>query len=384
MKIAVVHSFYASAVPSGENIVVQAQVDELRRAGHDVQLIDARTDDLAKSPFYKVSTALNVALGSGLNPTTRLADYCPDVVHIHNLFPNFSTKWLGECPFPVVATVHNFRPMCAAGTLFREGASCTKCPDLGQHHSVLNACYKNSRVATLPIAIQNTGGLKRNPTLSRADELIFLSDRSLQTYLRFDLPAEHTSIVPNFVPSAATPSRASSGAWIYAGRLTEEKGLVDLLRHWPNDASLKILGDGPCMEEARAIAGSNVHFLGSVDHEDVVQELASAVGLVLPSMWAEGLPTIYLEALAAGLPVITRAGNSAADDVSTFRHGVVYSDARAVPEAVENIQSNWISYSKEAQKRYLAAYTPKAWVAGVVQTYKRAIARREASRATRN
>lgn len=384
MRIAVVHSFYASAVPSGENIVVQVQQDELRRAGHDVQLFDARTDDLAKSRLYKVSTALNVATGSGLNPAADIADFRPDVVHVHNLFPNFSTKWLGDCPFPVVATVHNFRPMCAAGTLFRDGGTCTKCPDLGQHHAVMNACYKDSRVATLPLAMRNAGGLKKDVTLSRADELIFLSHRSFQTYVQFGLPADRSSIVPNFVPDPGTPSGASSGAWVYAGRLTEEKGIMDLLRHWPKNIALKVLGDGPCMEGAQAIAGPNVHFSGSVSHGEVLRELTSALGLVLPSKWAEGLPTIYLEALAVGLPVITRAGNSAADDISTFGHGTVYSDAGELSDSVEKIRSDFNSISRKARERYEAAYTPAAWTDGVMRSYEKAIARREASDATRN
>lgn len=384
MRIAVVHSFYASTAPSGENTVVQMQVSELRRAGHQVQLFELRTDDLANGRFYKLSTALNVATGRGANPSAEISKFRPDIVHVHNLFPNFSTNWLKDCPFPVVATIHNFRPMCAAGTLFRAGESCTKCPDMGQHHALINACYKGSRVATLPLAIRNTGGLKRDSVLSRADELIFLSERSLQTYLQFGLSAERCSILPNFVPASTASLGSESGAWIYAGRLTEEKGIIDLLREWPGEQRLKILGDGPCMDEAQKIAGPNVHFAGSVSHQDVLGELAGAVGLVLPSKWAEGLPTIYLEALAAGLPVITRVGNSAADDISIFGHGTVYSDSREVPSAVESIQSDWNSVSTRARERYMTAYTPAAWLDGIMRSYDHAIARREASHEARN
>lgn len=384
MRIAVVHSFYASTAPSGENTVVQMQVAELRRAGHEVQLFELRTDDLASGRFYKLSTALNVATGSGANPSAEISEFRPDIVHVHNLFPNFSTNWLRNCPFPVVATIHNFRPMCAAGTLFRAGESCTKCPDAGQHHALINACYKGSRAATLPLAIRNAGGLKRDSVLSRADELIFLSERSRQTYIQFGQPSERCSILPNFVPASTTSFGNPSGAWIYAGRLTEEKGIIDLLREWPAKQRLKILGDGPCMDEAQTMAGPNVHFEGSVSHQDVLRELAGAVGLVLPSKWAEGLPTIYLEALAAGLPVITRAGNSAADDISIFGHGTVYSDSRELPGAVESVQSDWNSLSTRARERYMTAYTPAAWLEGIMRSYDNAIAHREASHEARN
>lgn len=384
MRIAVVHSFYASTAPSGENTVVQTQVAELRQAGHEVKLFELRTDDLASGRFYKLSTALNVATGRGANPSAEISDFHPDVVHVHNLFPNFSTNWLKHCPFPLVATIHNFRPMCAAGTLFRAGESCTKCPDAGQHHALINACYKGSRAATLPLAIRNAGGLERDSILSRADELIFLSERSLQTYTQFGLPSERCSILPNFVPPSTASSGNASGPWIYAGRLTEEKGITDLLREWPAKQRLTILGDGPCMDEAQTIAGPNVHFEGSVTHQDVLRELDGAVGLVLPSKWAEGLPTIYLEALAAGLPVITRVGNSAADDISIFGHGTVYSDPSEVPSAVESVQSDWNLLSTRARERYIAAYTPGAWLEGIMRSYYTAIARREACHEARN
>lgn len=384
MRIAVVHSFYASKVPSGENVVVQAQVEELLKAGHEVQLFDAHTDDLAKNRLYKVATALNVAVGRGLDPGAGLAEFRPDVVHVHNLFPNFATNWLRDCPFPLVVTVHNFRAMCAAGTLFRNGASCTKCPDHGQYHSVVNACYKASRLATLPLAIRNNGGVRKDAVLSRADAHIFLSNRSLQTYVQYGLPAQQSSVVPNFVRHVVAPSQGSSNAWLYAGRLTEEKGIIDLLQHWPRSASLKVLGDGPLMDEARSIAGSNVHFHGAVSHGEVLRELTTAVGLVLPSKWAEGLPTIYLEALAAGLPVVTRDGNSAADDISLYRHGAVYTNASELPDALEYVQANWVAISQRADERYTAAYTPRAWIVGVMRTYQQAIERRKAPGAARN
>lgn len=378
MKVALVHSFYAAATPSGENTVVQMQVDELRRSGHDVQLFDVRTDDLADWPLYKLTTAFNVATGGGANPLPSIRKFNPDVVHVHNLFPNFSTSWLQDCPFPVVATIHNFRPVCAAGTLFLAGETCTRCPDRGQHHALINACYKDSRLATLPLAVRNVGGLRRDALLSRADEVLFLSKRSMNTYVQFGLSTASCSVLPNFVPAHIGSSGIESGAWVYAGRLTEEKGILDLLSAWPTDKPLRVLGDGPCLEEARSIANPKVHFAGSVSHERVLKELASSAGLVLPSKWAEGLPTIYLEALATGLPVITRVGNSAADDVGEHGHGIVYSDTSEIPGAVRGIEEAWSLFSARANKRYMGAYTPEAWSQGITRSYERAISRRGA------
>ena len=86
IRIAMVHSFYSSAQPSGENTVVLNEVDALRRAGHEVALFAAHTDELEGEVFYKLRAGLRVATGYGRNPLKAIRDFSPDVVHVHNLF----------------------------------------------------------------------------------------------------------------------------------------------------------------------------------------------------------------------------------------------------------------------------------------------------------
>lgn len=129
MKIAVVHSFYTAGKPSGENALVRDQVRALGAAGHTVELFAAHTDELARDPLYPLRAAARVASGRGNSPLARLREFAPDVVHVHNLFPNFGRSWVRHWVGPLVATLHNYRPMCAAATLYRAGAVCTSCPD---------------------------------------------------------------------------------------------------------------------------------------------------------------------------------------------------------------------------------------------------------------
>src|SRR4051812_31099182 len=72
----------------------------------------------------KLGAAFAVASGYGASPLSALSRFKPDVVHVHNLFPNWAWRWLNEWDGPLVATLHNFRPLCAAGTLFRDDHNC--------------------------------------------------------------------------------------------------------------------------------------------------------------------------------------------------------------------------------------------------------------------
>lgn len=377
MKVALVHSFYSSAEPSGENFAVEMQSAALRAAGHDVLVVALRTDDLRDEPLYAVRAAVTVATGRGRSPLAELRQFEPDVVHIHNLVPNYSTAWLSTWRGPIVATMHNFRPLCAKGFLFRDGQECTLCPQLGHHHAVVHHCYRNSRAATLPLALANRRGLSKNPVVVRADRLLLLSDRARDTYESFGAPPEKMTVVPNFIEDRTSdaPPPAALGSWLYAGRLSPEKGVLDLLETFPEDEHLTIAGSGPQTEEVRKLAeqSPNVRFLGHIDRDELLRLMPSAHGLVLPSLWAEGLPTIYLESLAAGLPVVCRRGNSAADDIQKWGPELVYSSKQELQESLARARSAASAWKIRARIHYTENYTQQAWTRHVLDVYDQVI-----------
>jgi len=105
---------------------------------------------------------------------------------------------------------------------------------------------------------------------------------------------------------------------LFIGRIVEKKGLsylIDaarILARTGQDFRLRIIGDGPLIEQCRAKARfleERVRFLGRVPPEGVRDELRSAQIVCMPSVEAsdgdnEGLPIVSLEAQAASLPIV--------------------------------------------------------------------------------
>lgn len=377
MRISVVHSFYSGSSPSGENVVVQEQVQQLLDAGHDVQLVALRTDDLARDASYKFLAAWNVATGRGASPLAAMEQFAPDIVHVHNLFPNYSTRWLPSWPGPIVCTVHNFRAACANGLLLRNGAPCTLCPDTSQVHGVVHACYRGSRFATLPLSVRNRGGVASDPVIVRSDRVVYPAQHVRQQYESMGAPAGKGTVIPHFTaaPGPVPPGNsapAPDAPWLYLGRLSAEKGILPLLDAWPASERLAIYGSGNLQEEIRKRSRGNIHFGGPVDHEDVSALIQSSRGVVIPSLWLEIGPLTYAEALSRSRPVVAKSGNGAAFDIAAAGTGTVFGTFAELPQALRKASLGWDGYSARAARRYAEIYSPRTWTEKMVRCYESA------------
>lgn len=367
LRISVVHSFYSSRQPSGENVVVDLQVAALRQAGHEVQLIARRTDELATARAFPLKAALTVASGLGPSPLEEIEAFSPDIVHVHNTFPNYGRRWATSLGRPLVATLHNYRPLCPAGILFRDGHSCTLCPDgRTARPSVRYGCYKDSRVATVPVAIGTR--FDKDPLLAAADAVIALNDSMLDAYVACGVHTERLVTIPNFVSAAPVDTREASDRWLFVGRLSREKGVDRLVREWPVGPRLLVVGSGDLEAELGRIAGSTVEFAGQLSNDQVRCLLGNARGLVFPSVWPEGLPTIYLEALAAGLPVLASPESVVGGLVRSERTGLVMGESLA--ESLAQATELFPRLREHCRDVYQARYTQAAWVDAVTELYR--------------
>ena len=373
MRIALVHSFYRGSSPSGENIVVLDQKSELEMAGHDVLLVSKHTDDFNLSIGYRMRSAATVVTGVGGDPTAALEDFAPDVVHVHNLFPNFGTDWLNKWDGPVVSTLHNYRPLCANGLLFRDGRVCTRCPDGSRISAVRFGCYRGSRLASLPFAVRGFG-YGNDRLLRRANRIVALTPLVADLYRYYGVPDWKITVIPNFVSplSAANRPTSESGRWLAVGRFSSEKGFVEMISDWSHDSPLDIIGEGPefgAMQEAAR--GKNVRLIGRMNRDALRRKMSEYIGLVVPSRWFEGAFTqVVLEAMESGLPVIAREGSGASAAVSDLGIGLTYSTPDELRTGLTAIEARHSEFQERCRTAYSAKFHPAAWLNSIEGLYR--------------
>ncbi len=392
MKVLIVHNRYRSATPSGENRVVDQESAALAGLGHEVVRFGANSDDIAQWPLAKKAmiparTVWSRPAAAELRSLLRAER--PDVVHVHNTFPLLSPSVLHACHdarVPVVATIHNYRIGCAGGSFFRDGAICHDCTDGRHARSVVHGCYRGSRAATLPLALNVS--LHQRTWRSLVGAYVFISAAQRDLLRSLELPPDRCFVRWNLIPRHDLPQAAPTTTVIYAGRLDEAKGIRLLMDGWDRYLAagrpglrLVIAGSGPLGEEVAQWAASraSVELTGTVSQERCAELIAQARAVLLPSIWEEPFGLVAVEAMAAGVPPVAAAHGAftelitAGHDGETFTPGDPAALGRAIA-AVEQDPARYERYGIQARKTYEERFDPRRSLADLLEIYRFAIA----------
>ncbi|WP_435055484.1 glycosyltransferase family 4 protein [Micromonospora aurantiaca (nom. illeg.)] len=317
MRIVVAHNRYREAQPSGENTIVDAEIAQLTAAGVEVLPFLRSSDEIPSmsKPAKALLPISPIWAPKAQHDLDRLlTEHRPDVLHLHNPYPLLS-PWVVRTAHkrgvPVVQTVHNYRQVCSSGLYFRDGVICQDCRGrtLGVP-AIVHRCYRNSRAQS---ALMATTLAVHRPTWKSVDRYIALTTAVADHLRDYGIPDERIVVKPNAVPDPGTPAPSGNG-FLFMGRLSPEKGLDLLLAAWRRHpvgalGPLRIAGDGELrpLAEAAAAERPDVLYLGQLDRSGVRAALADSSVVLATSTWHDVLPTVIIEALASGRPVLGTA-----------------------------------------------------------------------------
>jgi colanic acid/amylovoran biosynthesis glycosyltransferase len=262
-------------------------------------------------------------LGDARELAARLRPHRPALVHAH-----FGTDGVLALPLaralgvPLVVTLHGH--------------------ELGRSRA---AMLRSGRLSWMRYAL----GRRR---LQRKGALfVAVSDALRRVAVAQGFPEARTVTLHNGVDIARfRPGAQERGLILHVGRLVEKKGTALLLRAFDkvaarhHGARLVVVGDGPLRFRLQAGAGPQVTFTGALPPDEVAAWLGRASLLAAPSLAApdgdvEGLPTVILEAAAAGVPAIVSDHSGLPEAVADGETGLVVpqGDFEALAAALDRL-----------------------------------------------
>jgi glycosyltransferase involved in cell wall biosynthesis len=391
VRILLVHNYYGSTAPSGENQVFESERALLESRGHVVETFTRHSDEIRRAgPWGMLKGALATPWNPWMTRAIRreIDHYKPDVVHVHNTFPLISPAIFSAIGAGAarVLTLHNYRLFCPAGIPMRDGQVCTACLDA---HSTWPAmrygCYRGSRFATAPLAFSVELRRRMKTWLRQVDAFIVLSEFQRQRMAGAGLPVAKMHVKPNFYPGfpPLTPWPVRAPCVVFAGRLTAEKGVTTLLRAWRlwgTDApELRLIGDGELRAVLENLARDlPVRFLGQIPGAEAQKQIAGARLLVLPSECFEGFPMVVREAFAFGTPVAVSDIGPLPDIVRDGISGVVFVPGNA-DSLLCAVRALWDSpavlarLGQGARQEFETKYTEDVNYATLMAIYQQAI-----------
>jgi glycogen(starch) synthase len=247
------------------------------------------------------------------------AAFRPDVVHAHG-WCAFSALAACRPGAPLVVTLHDYGLRCPKKTLFRggwecatgRGTACLTCPGDEQGPA---------RRTALAVALAATAG-RLDRGVAR---FLAVSEHVAARHVEGGLDPARVRVVPNFLdmPADAEPPAAGDGpaaGVLYVGPAAAHKGRAVLLqahRRLPAGlARLVVVGDG-------GPDAHGVEYAGRLDGDALWARYRAAAVVVVPSVWPEPCPTVALEAMGWGRPLVASRTGGLPDLVADGDSGVL-------------------------------------------------------------
>lgn len=265
-----------------------------------------------------------------------LAEFRPDVVHLHTI-GEFSPALLAQVEhLPRLLTVHGAEDWIGSMLFwqFPSASTGTLTPLDRLKLEITKRVYRPwwlRRIRRLPLIVTPSEYYARQ--------------------IRAEVPNGRVEVLRNGIPlPSSTPLRRHNRA-VFVGRVHEGKGLVTLMDAMDRVAArndhteLVVVGGGPHLDLAQRRAAAHpgrVRVTGCVTREQLVEEMQEATVILVPSIWLENFPTVVLEAMGYGRPVIASRVGGLPELVEDGVNGLLVEpgDPEALASAIERVTSD--------------------------------------------
>ncbi|MGZ6404372.1 MAG: glycosyltransferase family 4 protein, partial [Bdellovibrionota bacterium] len=340
---------------SGTEAYLFDLLELLRAAGHEVaifsmdcgertergypQYLVPRIDfkDEGQAPWTRARQAAHAIYSRSVRRklAEAIEDFRPDIAHIRNIYHHLSPSVLWEFRakhVPVIYQVNDLKVICPTNTLVAQGEPCERCRGGAFWHVGTQRCYGGTRSASLVLMAEAYVHKWLRTYGTCVTRVVAPSEFVRQKLMENGWDSKKIEVLYHFQEVAPEENQASdpNSPVLYFGRLSAEKGVVDLIRAMaPNrHIPLVITGEGPQRPEleqlVRELRLTNVTFAGRLQGMHLNRAIAGSRFTVFPSHAGEVLGKSILESYAHGKPVIATDLGSRREIVIEGQTGLLY------------------------------------------------------------
>jgi glycosyltransferase involved in cell wall biosynthesis len=362
----------------------------MRSKGHEVHVHFFDNAEMSKGSIGKLKAGISAVYNKRSASIVRklVADFKPDIVHVHNFFFSASPSVLvaiHKMRIPIVVTIHNYRLICANALLLRNNRVCELCI---QHdfpwYGVKYKCYHHSAIQSAAVgsvaAIHKWKGTWKKVVDMYVTPSEFARNKLIHS--SFNVSQAKIAVKRNFISDPGSTGERKN-YFLFVGRFATEKGINVLLEAWKGitDQQLVIAGDGPERENLFKEYGSlkNVQFVGHKGKEEVLGLMKNCRALIFPSIWYEGLPLTIVEAFATGTPVIASDLGAMSEMIHDQVNGLLFDTGNvnklrgAIERFNKAIAHGDQSFYNNARNSYIEKYHPEKCYNEMMNIYNKAI-----------
>lgn len=382
MRILLVHNFYK--YKGGEDVYFLSLADLLKRKGHQVKLFAKENKNISNSLLGKAKVVGRMFWNKKVEAefSETILQFKPEVVHLNNIYPLISPAVYKICKkfnVPMMQTIHNYR--FPHKGLFLKNNICAICgskktPLLPIFCNYYNNSFIASFIFTLSFFFHSAKG-----AFNLIDMYVFPSKITRNYYIKkLRLSLDKATIINHFVEYSdkLMEFKEKKDYFLFVGRLSEEKGIMQLLEIFSRLPNIKlvVIGDGPLKEKVNNYSKcKNILIRNFLPSRQVYKYMKDALCTVVPSIWYEVGPLVVLESFASGTPVLVPRFGVFKERVKNGKEGLFfqynnYEDLQAKILHIWNNKELFQKFNKVVRMEYKNKYSAGKHYSSLLKIYK--------------
>jgi glycosyltransferase involved in cell wall biosynthesis len=312
-KILIINTTYRQL--GGEDINIIEEVNFLQKFYKVDYLEFQNKKKLQFKDLFYFLTLNNKDSNSQLQ--NKINQFNPDLVYVNNTWFRGNLglfKILKKNKIKTILKIHNFRYECTRHITSKGHVSgddvCKMCGRSFKSISIFNKYFPDSYMKSFAILRY---GFKYIKILKEYPIHIFTLNSFHKNFL-INLGVKETKVRVSYNPINFDSYKFNSSKKrldyvTYAGRISSEKGLNELLDTWVSadteNLMLKIVGDGELLESLKQKhTEENIQFLGEKTQEETLSIIKNSLAIITATKMYEGQPRLLCEASSYGIPSI--------------------------------------------------------------------------------